>query len=96
MKEHYTTVTRKGQITVPAEIRKALGLEIGDKVAVTLDEDGAAHASLRPVRSVADTTFGSVTPRTRSEDGDDAREYAIDEMAQNAAGEGRDELTDGQ
>jgi AbrB family looped-hinge helix DNA binding protein len=40
MKEQYTVVTRKGQITVPAEIRKALGLHIGDRVAVSLDEDG--------------------------------------------------------
>jgi len=60
MKEQLTTVTRKGQITVPAEIRKALNLRIGDKVAVSLDEDnGTLRASLRPVRSVAEMTFGA-------------------------------------
>jgi len=63
MKEQYTVVTRKGQITVPAEIRKALGLEIGDRVAVSLDEDGQLHANLRPIRSVADATFGSLQSR---------------------------------
>src|SRR5207248_9670480 len=57
--EQYTVVTRKGQITVPAEIRKALGLRIGDKVAVSLDDNGVLHANLRPVRSVTDMTFRS-------------------------------------
>jgi AbrB family looped-hinge helix DNA binding protein len=61
MKEQYTVVTRKGQITVPAEIRKALGLQIGDRVAVSIDENGQpVHANLRPVHSVADATFGSI------------------------------------
>ena len=60
MKEQYTVVTRKGQITVPAEIRKALGLRIGDRVAVSLDDEGQPHANLRPVASVADSTFGSI------------------------------------
>lgn len=61
MKEHLTTVTRKGQITVPADIRKALDLHIGDKVAVSLDEEnGALHAHLRPVRSVSEMTFGAL------------------------------------
>ncbi len=62
MKEQYTVVTRKGQITVPAEIRKALGLRMGDRIAVSLDSDGQLHATLRPVRSVADATFGSIQP----------------------------------
>ena len=37
MREHLTTVTRKGQITVPVEIRRALGLQKGDRVAVHLE-----------------------------------------------------------
>ena len=60
MREQYTVVTRKGQITLPAEIRKALGLQIGDRVAVSLDENGSLRATLRPVTSVADATFGSI------------------------------------
>lgn len=63
MKRHYTVVTRKGQITFPAEIRKALGLRMGDRIAVSLDRDGGLHATLRPVRSVADATFGSIQPQ---------------------------------
>ena len=37
MQEYRTTVTRKGQITIPAEIRRILGLKEGDHVALVLD-----------------------------------------------------------
>lgn len=33
-------VTSKGQITMPVEIRKLLGLKTGDKVAFYIDENG--------------------------------------------------------
>jgi AbrB family looped-hinge helix DNA binding protein len=75
MKEQLTTVTRKGQITVPAEIRKALGLQIGDRVAVSLDDEGTLQATLRPVRSVADMTFGAIQPHRQPDDPDRLREH---------------------
>lgn len=90
MKEQLTVVTRKGQITVPAEIRRALGLKEGDKVAVSLAEEGQPQASLRPVRSVTEMTFGAVTPKKRPEDMKELRRLAVDEIAENAAGEGGD------
>ena len=31
----YSTVTQKGQITIPIDIRKALGIKEGDKIAFT-------------------------------------------------------------
>ena len=36
----YATVSSKGQITIPADIRQALGLAMGDVVVFTLLEDG--------------------------------------------------------
>ena len=39
MSSYSTTVTRKGQITIPADIRRALGIPEGDKVIVRLDGD---------------------------------------------------------
>jgi antitoxin PrlF len=35
-----TTITSKGQVTVPREIRDRLGLQSGDKLAFTLLSDG--------------------------------------------------------
>ena len=55
MREHLTRVTRKGQITVPVEVRRALGLQEGDRVAVLL-EDGRATLERRP--SVVARTAG--------------------------------------
>jgi AbrB family looped-hinge helix DNA binding protein len=82
MKEQLTTVTRKGQITVPVEIRRALDLQIGDKVAVSLDEEnGALRAHLRPVRSVAEMTFGVLHSGQRAVD----EEAVHDAFADHAA-----------
>ncbi len=35
-----TTLTSKGQVTIPREIRQRLGLVAGDKIAFTLLSDG--------------------------------------------------------
>jgi AbrB family looped-hinge helix DNA binding protein len=68
MQELLTVVTRKGQITVPAEIRQALGLRVGDKIAVSLCDGTEPRATLRPIRSVAELSYGAITPRRRPED----------------------------
>lgn len=89
MKEIVTVVTRKGQITVPAEIRKALGLKEGDRVALSLAESDQPLATLRPARSVADMTFGSVPPRKRPEDFKELRRTFEEEVAENVLDEDR-------
>lgn len=55
MIEAHGTLTRKGQVTVPVAIRRALGLKQGDKVAFTL-EDGSVR--LVRLQSVAKCTAG--------------------------------------
>jgi antitoxin PrlF len=45
-----STISSKGQITVPQEIRKRLGLETGDRVEFVMEED---RTVIRPVRSEA-------------------------------------------
>jgi len=35
----YTTITSKGQITLPVEARRVLGLRVGQKVAVRVEGD---------------------------------------------------------
>jgi AbrB family looped-hinge helix DNA binding protein len=39
MKEQITLVTRKGQVTIPVEIRKALNLKEGDSIVWVMEED---------------------------------------------------------
>lgn len=68
MKELLTVVTRKGQITLPAEIRDILGIKEGDRIAVSVDDAEPTRAIVRPVRSVAEMTFGAVAPLKRPED----------------------------
>ena len=82
MREHLTVVTRKGQTTVPIEVRKAWGLKQGEKIAVSLPDSTTGTATLTPVRSVTELTFGAFPPRKRPEDLRELREAFIDEVAE--------------
>jgi AbrB family looped-hinge helix DNA binding protein len=88
MPEILTRVTRKGQITLPVQIRRKLGIKEGDKVALSLDPSGEAEVVLKPVRSVAEMTFGAVTPRRRPEDFKGLRRLFEDETAEEVNAEG--------
>lgn len=88
MKELVAVMTRKGQITVPAEIRRALGLKEGDRVALSISDAAQPQVNLRPVRSVAERTFGIVTPRKRPEDFKELRRLFEEGQAAEAAAEG--------
>jgi antitoxin PrlF len=81
MHEHLTVVTRRGQVTIPAEIRKALGIKEGDKVAFVLEEK---QVTLTKKGSVVAQTAGALkndlpalSPRAERE----AAEQAIAEEA---------------
>lgn len=50
------TITSKGQITIPKEIRDSLLLHTGDKVDFTLTENG--QVLLRPLTRRVDDLFG--------------------------------------
>lgn len=43
-----STISSKGQITVPLEVRKRLGLRVGDRVEFVVDKD---RTTIRPARS---------------------------------------------
>jgi antitoxin PrlF len=43
-----STITNKGQVTIPAAVRQALGLKPGDKISFVLDEHGSVQ--LRSLR----------------------------------------------
>ncbi len=66
------TVTSKGQVTIPADIRKALGLGAGERVVFTQLDDGSTIMRAK-TRSIMDLR-GMLKPARR-------RKVAIDEMA---------------
>ena len=55
MREHIGVVTRKGQVTVPAEIRQKLGFKQGDRVRFQLQGN---HVVLRRGEGVVEATKG--------------------------------------
>ncbi len=65
MRELEGTLTRKGQVTIPAAIRSRLGLKPRDKVRFTLDGD---LVTLQPAASTVLRGYGSVRPQHRPED----------------------------
>lgn len=65
MKQLVTTITIRGQVTVPAEVRRLLGLKARDKVAFAINED---HVQLLPVKFTLESAFGSVKSATLNDD----------------------------
>ena len=59
------TVTSKGQITIPVEIRRSLGLHKGDQVVFEIADDGGDP--MASVRRAPDfiAMAGSIPPRKR-------------------------------
>jgi AbrB family looped-hinge helix DNA binding protein len=58
-------MTQRGQITVPAEVRRLLGLKPRDKVAFAID-DGVVR--LVPVAFTAASAYGSIAPNGETDD----------------------------
>jgi AbrB family looped-hinge helix DNA binding protein len=58
-REIVSTLTSKGQITIPIEIRRQLGLETGSKLAFMVEEDGtvrvkpATYPTIESLRGIA-------------------------------------------
>ncbi|MCL4534436.1 MAG: AbrB/MazE/SpoVT family DNA-binding domain-containing protein [Bacteroidetes bacterium] len=71
MREMETTVTQKGQVTIPAGIRSRLGLKPRDKVRFELQGD---VVTLRPVPSKVLRWYGSVAPKEMPENFREIRE----------------------
>ena len=81
MKELVTTMTQRGQITVPAEVRRLLGLKPRDKVAFAIDD---GEVRLVPVAFTAATAYGSIEPLDRDDTFDEQIRQAKDERAARA------------
>jgi antitoxin PrlF len=58
-------VTQKGQVTIPADMRRHLGLKPRDRVRFEIEDD--AVRMTRATSKILEI-YGSVTPRNRPED----------------------------
>lgn len=61
----YSTLTRKGQVTIPKPLRDRLGLQLGDRISFRLRGE---EIVLKPVHRTILDVEGSVQPKSRSED----------------------------
>ena len=53
MKELISTVTSKGQITIPVELRKYLDISEGDKLSFVIQDDGSVRLAAPRYRNIA-------------------------------------------
>ena len=83
-----TTITKKGQVTIPKEIREALGLKERDKMVFTLR---GSEIMMRPLRGTILDLRGTVNPKKRPEDFPKIREAVKRDRAGNVAGETQNE-----
>ncbi len=77
-------MTQRGQVTVPAEVRRLLGLKPRDKVAFAI-EDGQVR--LLPVAFTLEAAYGSVPALASDADFDEQIRQAKDERAGQASRE---------
>ena len=85
MKEYVSSVSPKGQITIPQEIRRMLGVKPKDRVRFTL-EDG--EVKLAPATSDLGAHYQAVPALRRRLTVEEMIEIAHEEQAEEAAMEG--------
>ena len=79
----------KGQITIPAEIRKQFGILPKDRVSIEIRN---GDIIVKPLRSVVDALYGSVLPLKPPLEWKELRAIIREEIAINAMNEGLDQL----
>jgi len=80
----YTTITSKGQVTIPKAIRDALSLFAGDKVEFTITENN--ETIMRPIIKRVDDVFGMLYKEGRTTVSIEDMDVAIRQKAQESMG----------
>ena len=75
-KELVRVVTQKGQVTIPVEIRRELGIEPSDRVTFYLEE-GRVYLSAEA--ETLESAYGAVKPLQQPEDFQRLRDQAIED-----------------
>ena len=83
MREIATTITQRNQVTIPADVRRLLGLKPRDKVAFTIEDGGDVR--LAAAAFSLESAYGSVKPSRRPEDFSAASRNAKDAKAEETA-----------
>ena len=85
MKEFESSVSPKGQITLPLEVRRRWGIKPKDRVTIQVDEQ---TVTIAPARSALEESYGSVPPLNRPLSDTEMTAIAAEEHAQEVAREG--------
>lgn len=86
MKELLSSLSGKGQVTIPLEIRRALDLKPRDRLAFRLE---GREVRIVPAAVSLQASFQAVPPLGRGLTDEEITQIAADEHAQHVAGEGR-------
>jgi antitoxin PrlF len=81
VRQFVSNVTSKGQVTIPAAVRKHLGVGTPDKITFVVEDDG--HVALQPARFTLRALKGIVPaiPGRTTSDFDDQIEEAMEDEA---------------
>lgn len=85
MKEYISSVSPKGQITIPAEIREMLGVKPKDKVVFEVDKEGV---KIRPLAARLQASYQAIPALESARSLEEVMEIAHEEHAAEAACEG--------
>src|SRR5947209_20220367 len=85
VRAHLSVITRKGQITLPADIRRSLGLKEGDTIAFRV-EDGEVRLS--PVRATLADGYQSIPALREPKPWKEIKETVVDQRAAEYARKG--------
>lgn len=79
IEEYSGTITTKGQVTLPKQVRQLLGVKPHDKVVFRIWQ---GKVELQPATMTLDDVFGAVTPQQSPENFKELRDSAIEEHVQ--------------
>ena len=89
MRALQATITERGQVTIPAAVRRLLGVGPRDKVIFEVEESGAVR--LVPMRYTVRSAYGAVAPIGREDDlkavSNEAREDRAEHIIHDARSE---------
>jgi AbrB family looped-hinge helix DNA binding protein len=84
MKETLATITSKGQVTIPAEVRRYLGVTTSDRIAFVVGPKGGVIIKVPRYRDV-NSLAGAAGSHTRPLAGKQMREIAYDRLEEKYA-----------